>query len=244
MPGLAVRWTLPVALLGMAGWMVLLQAAAQAGLAMPLCTSGDGIAVAFQAQAVGAVVGSVWPMLVSHALAMAAIMAWPVLIDPVRHVARSTFDRDRAAQVTVLMAMFLLLWFGLSLLVAIAALAVAMQGQQMAVGAMATLLAALWQFSETKRTSVTRCHATLPVYSGGWRGVRSTTVFSGAIAFACIRQCGPMMVAAMAGPAPLPALVIAFALTTRERYGRRSAVRSNGWLLLVAALGLFVLSLI
>ena len=244
LPGAATRWALPVVMLGLAGWIVLVRAAAQAGLAMPLCAGGEVLAVAFQARALGAIIAGLWPLLLVHSLAMAAIMVLPVLIDPVRHVARSTFDRDRAGQVVVLVASFLLPWVALSLAVSFVALAVAMQGMQVAAGAIATGLAAMWQFSDAKRAAVVRCHATRPVYSGGWRGVRSTAVFGKVVSLACIRQCGPMMAAAMIGPAPFPALLAAVALTARERYGRRSAINANGHMLLVAALGLFVLTLI
>ena len=201
----------PAALLG---WAVLAQMAVMA----PLHHSGFGAAAV-------------------HALAMAAAMALPATNDPLRHVLRSSFADRAARHCTLFLVAFAASWvtFGLLAALAVAAFAAIAPGLGMPIAAAALLAAAAWQTRPARRRALGRCHGTLPIYAEGAAGMRSAAAYGWRIGGACVAACGPLMLAAMLSPLPLPAMAAAAALAARERYGRPGAAAHHARLFAAAA---------
>ena len=172
--------------------------------------------------------------IVGHALAMAAAMAVPATNHPLRHVVRSSFA-DRAVRHCVLFLLaFAAAWGGFALA---ASLAVPIAADaRIPVAAAALLLAAAWQVAPARRGVLGRCHGTVPIYAEGPAGLRSSAGYGLRIGGACVAACGPLMLAAMLSPWPLPAMAAAAALAARERYGRQGAAAAHACLIAGAAL--------
>jgi hypothetical protein len=234
--------TAPAAALGWAG---LAQLALIAGFAAPLCLGGQAIVAPIQIAALRGAVAGHWPDLAAHALAMAAIMAVPATNAPLRHVLGSSFPERAPLHGGLFLLAFVLLWCGAAMLAELGLLAAAVLAPdlRLPIAAAAFVAAAAWQVAPARRKAFGRCHGTIPVYAGGWAGIRSSALYGLRIGRACAAACGPLMLAAMLSPLPLPAMGAAALLAMRERYGRPSAATANARLILVAALLLLLLHL-
>jgi hypothetical protein len=165
-----------------------------------------------------------------HGGAMALVMLYPLLVDPVRHVRRSSFADARPRQVTLFVTAYAAIWTAFGAAVANAAASVPAT-LALTVFAFALGLAWIWQSSATKRSVVGRCHASWTVYGDGLAGLTSAASFGVRIGIACLLSCGPLMLAAMLAPLTLVGMLIAFILIVRERFGPETAIRENGVIL-------------
>jgi len=77
---------------------------------------------------------------------------------------------------------------------------------------------AIWQLTPAKRWALGACHYTAPLYPTGLRADASCLTLGMRIAGACVVSCGPMMLAAMAAPVPVPALGGVFVVALFERH--------------------------
>ena len=177
-----------------------------------------------------------------HALAMAAAMALPATNQPLRHVLRSTFPDRAALHCGGFLLAFAMPWIAFALAVSLASAPLA-PGQRPTIAALALLAAAAWHVSPARRRAAARCHGTVPVYADGWPGLRSSAGYGLRIGAACAAACGPLMLAAMLSPLPLPAMAAAAALAALERYGRPGAVATHARLIAAAAVLLLVVDL-
>lgn len=162
-----------------------------------------------------------------HGAAMALLMLYPLLVDPVRHVRRASFADARSRQVMVFVTVYAAIWTAFGTAVATAAASVPATFA-LAVFASALGSAWLWQSSAIKRSVVGRCHASWAVYGDGLAGLTSSASYGARIGIACLLSCGPLMLAAMLAPLPLIGMLVAFILIVRERFGPNAAIRENG----------------
>lgn len=183
-----------------------------------------------------------WPTLVVHALAMAAVMALPATNDPLRHVLRSSFPDRAVRHCALFLLAFAAAWSAFALAASLAVLASARLGP-VPIAAAALLLAAAWQTLPARRNALGRCHGTIPIYPDGTAGLRSSARFGLRVGRACVVACGPLMLAAMLSPLPVPAMAAAAALAALERYGRPGAAAVHARAIAAAALLLLLLDL-
>jgi hypothetical protein len=169
-----------------------------------------------------------------HALAMAAAMALPATNAPLRHVLRSSFA-DRAVRHCALFLLpFAAAWSAFALAASLALPVAAGAGSPAAAAAL--ILAAAWLAAPARRGVLGRCHGTVPIYAEGPAGLRSSAGYGLRIGGACVAACGPLMLAAMLTPWPLPAMAAAAMLAARERYGRPGAAAAHARLIAASAL--------
>lgn len=184
-----------------------------------------------------------WPGIAAHAAAMAAVMALPATNAPLRHVVQSSFA-DRALRHGALFLLaFAGAWAMFALAAALAAIASALLapglGSPIAAGAL--FAAAAWQKLPARRRALGRCHGTVPIYADGIAGIRSSAGYGWRIGRACVAACGPLMLAAMLTPIPVPAMMAAAALSALERYGRPGAAAAHAWPIAASAILLLLL---
>jgi len=170
---------------------------------------------------------------------MTLAMMLPLTSASLRFVVLRSFPWRRRRAVGWWLAGYLGLWalaILLLSLVASAAESAARGGAWPAAGAF--LFAAVWQLTPVKQWALRACHHTQPLYPTGARGDLSCAGFGVRIAGACVVSCGPLMLAAIAAPAPILAMAAAFAAALFERRVWRppTAPTAIGLALIAAAL--------
>ena len=149
---------------------------------------------------------------------MSLAMMLPLTAGSLRFVAMRSFPWRRRRSVAGWLIGYLGAWALTMLLLSLAATAAqtaARGGVWPAAGGF--LIAAVWQLTPFKAWALRACHHTQPLYPTGLRGDLSSGAFGLRIASACVVSCGPLMLAAMAAPAPILAMAGAFAVALFER---------------------------
>ncbi len=152
------------------------------------------------------------------AMLMTLAMMLPLTSGSLRFVVLRSFPWRRRRSVRWWLAGYVGLWVVAMLLLSLAASmaqAAARGGVWPAAGAF--IIAAIWQMTPVKQWALSACHHTQPLYPTGVRADLACAGFGVRIAGACMISCGPLMLAAMAAPAPILAMAGAFAIALFER---------------------------
>jgi hypothetical protein len=165
-----------------------------------------------------------------HGVAMALVMLYPLSVEPVRHVRRSSFACARPRQILVFVLVYTAIWIAFGTAAA-AASANIPPNLALPMFALALGSAWLWQSSAIKRSVAGQCHASWAVYGQGLAGLNSAASYGARIGIACLLSCAPLMLAAMLSPWPLVGMLVAFVLIVRERFGIEAAIRENSKML-------------
>lgn len=170
------------------------------------------------------------PELAVSGVAMACVMLYPILIEPSRHVRRSSFRSARSRHLLLFLSAYILVWAAYGTAAAFAAASIPPELAAVAL-AIGLAFAWLWQRSPIKLAAAGQCHATWPVYGGGTAGAMSAARYGVRIGAACLLSCGPIMLAAMLAPWPSVAMLIALLLIAHERSGPPRVLHQNASLL-------------
>ena len=177
------------------------------------------------------------------AAAMTLAMMLPLATTSLRFVVLRSFPWRRMQATSAWAAGYLGLWF--VVLLALGSLAASVRLivlNRSALPALAFLLAAAWQASPAKTWALNACHRTRPLHPTGLRGAASCFGFGTQISVACAVSCGPMMLAAMASPAPGSAMILVFAIAVYERKVWRPRSAWTALTLVLAGAGFAVLA--
>jgi hypothetical protein len=165
-----------------------------------------------------------------HGGAMASVMLYPLSVEPVRHVRRSSFACARPRQILAFLLVYSAIWIAFGTAAAVASANVP-PNLALTMFALALGSAWLWQSSAIKRSVAGRCHASWAVYGDGLAGLGSAAGYGARIGIACLLSCGPLMLGAMLFPWPSVGMLLAFVLIVRERFGLEVAIRENAKML-------------
>lgn len=130
-------------------------------------------------------------------LTMILAMMFPLLLHPVRHVALRSFRRRRGRAIACFLAGYAGVWLAAGLLASVAMLTIISSGllTVQIVGAASFTIAAVWQFSRTRRLALRRCHRTVPLVPWGWKADLECLRFGVTQGRDCLIVCGPAMLA-------------------------------------------------
>ena len=213
-----------VVMAALGGWLVLLATPRALGLPA-FCGSPDMFAaVAAGAWRLAAATISPGRLLVGWA-GMALAMMLPLAAPQLRHIVRRS-GPGAPLGVAAFLATWLAVWLmGLAALAALTGLLTLALGP-MGTTAAAILLAFVWQHTPAKYRALRRCHACPPLPWGRPELVAVCLRLGLSTGTHCVAGCWAVMLAAMALPWPLLAMLGGRALLWAERYCRRMPL---GW---------------
>jgi len=217
----------------------LVAVSASSWIALIVCSGADGGAGICGGPWRGDLVVGEFGWRAVMAMLMTLAMMLPLTSGSLRFVVLRSFPWRRRRSVGWWLAGYLSLWMAAILLLSLAvsaAVAGASGGVWPAAGAF--LFAAVWQLTPFKRWALRACHHTQPLYPTGVRADLASARFGARIAGACVVSCGPLMLAAMAAPAPILAMTGAFAIALFERRVWRPPIAPTAIGLALIAAGL------
>jgi predicted metal-binding membrane protein len=153
---------------------------------------------------------------------MALAMVPPLTMPMLRYVAARSFAFRRRRALALFLTGLLCPWLAAGVLgVALLAVAPAPDGH---LGAIAFVLAALWEVTPFKRRALRRCHRTMALAADGWRADQDCFVFGCARGQDCLIGCWAMMLAVMFADHAPAAILVTQAMAFAERRVREPAV--------------------
>ncbi len=176
-----------------------------------------------------------WDTIPLDAFLMLCAMTPPLLWLPLRYLRARTLYRRRCYATLLFVIGYGAVWLGaLALLWTLSGVLHRQSGTVSAL--MAAGIALLWQGSAMKARALLRCHALPPLPAFGVAADLASLRFGASLGLWCASSCWALMLAAMALPVlQVPAMAIAAATATMERYRRAPRPRSQGHLLLGGA---------
>jgi predicted metal-binding membrane protein len=139
-----------------------------------------------------------------------------------RYVAARSFAFRRMRALALFVIGLLCPWLAAGVLgVALLAAAPAPGGR---FGAIAFVLAALWEITPFKRRALRRCHRTMPLAADGWRADRDCFAFGCARGQDCLIGCWAMMLAVMFADHAPAAILVTQAMAFAQRRVREPRV--------------------
>ena len=215
-------------------WVAILAEAS--GLPIEVCRSRDGVSRFgwFDPQALLA--GPWLPEVRAWSWMLLATML-PLAAWPVRHAAlRSLWKRRHRAGLGVVLG-YLAAWMlaGAGLSVLVVGFGLKANPANASFAALALLLAALWQWSPTKREALRACHRTAALAVHGWRADLDCVRYGWNQGRSCIVSCLPLMFAMTLASHQIVVTVTIFLICVIERARQRPLYRSTSMVLVVLA---------
>ena len=175
-------------------WSVL--AVRGSGLALPdFCSAETFGAIPLSASFdLALLLNSPTQLATSWALMIAAMMS-PLLIEPLRHVRKSSFAKRRAQAMLLFVAGYMAVWMAAGLALQPAALAARWVGHSPLVCFIcAAAITSLWQVSPAKRWCLSRCHRQPHLAAFGAAAYRDAFGYGLVNGAACVGACWALMV--------------------------------------------------
>jgi len=178
---------------------------------------------------------------------MICAMMLPLALPALRHVAANSLRWRRRRAMVAFIAAYVSCWVlaGLSAMGVWLILRSSSSGSAAHIAGVGLLACAVWQIIPAKQAALRDCHRSSPLPAQGRAATVGVARFAVRHGFACVRSCGPLMLALVFVPAyPAMAMVSAAAVLGFERRAQRPrrAARRVAWVLvlcgvLVAVIG-------
>lgn len=190
-----------------------------------------------------------WPIILNDLgrwILMVAAMMFPLLNEPIRHVAFSVKRKNRGFGILGFLLGYTLLWTGAGVLFRFAALllektpGVPTGIESSLLKASGFLLAALLIWLPSRAAILTRCRQTVPICIGGWRLPVDCLSYGFKMGIACLHMCWAPMVALLLTHHTLSLMAMVTLVLLSERYLLSHTSKRSGYLWGVLALPQFV----
>jgi predicted metal-binding membrane protein len=175
---------------------------------------------------------------------MVIAMMFPLLNEPVTHVAFSVKKKDRIQGVLTFLLGYILIWTSAGLLFLLLPLFVAtiLAGQTKLVSSLVMssgfLLSAVLIWHPGRPVRLTKCSLTMPINIGGWQLYRDSFWYGLKIGSACLSMCWPPMAALALAHHNLILMAVVTIVIIYERYllPHTSKLVGYAWLIIAGIL--------
>jgi hypothetical protein len=154
-------------------------------------------------------------------IVMVVSMMLPLTVANVRHVALSSLWPRRHRAIALFLAGYLAVWIVVQTVITSSWILIAPLIGWKSAAIAATINAALWEVTATKRQRLRRCHRTVPLAPRGWRADADCAQYGVTTGLSCVSICWALMVASAAFAHSILVMTVLFGVQLSGRYRTR-----------------------